>query len=81
MVEEDICMMDSKIIKKMWVTNSACIGLIVSENSEGEREIHCCNVPGYNEEQDARYVMENGSTVHPGQLQELLDALSKPEGS
>ena len=68
------------VLDRMWITNATCFGLVVTENSEGQRKIRGCEIDGENQEEDEQYVAANGSTVDPSDLQRLIDLVSTDKG-
>lgn len=64
-----------KILKTWWLTGSGTVGVVITENSIGEKKLRVGVAPGIDTEGDAMHVAEHGTFVPAAVLEEFLRAL------
>ena len=65
--------MDLKVLDCTWVTHAAgTLGIVVTENEEGERRLRAANCQGGNEEHDKKYIAEWGGSVAIPDLERMI---------
>jgi len=53
--------MDMKVLEVTWYTNVTTIGIILAENTVGEKHIYVGHAPGNDETLDIQYVIDHGT--------------------
>lgn len=68
--------MNSKIVNTYWFCNKKVIGIVTIENEVGTRKAYIASVPGRNEQEDVDFILNFGSRVYPGMLQDVLKGIN-----
>ena len=69
-----------KLLSVVWANQMgvpAMLGIVSTENDEGEKKIYMGTAGGINEEEDTKRIMTHGGRVSPEQLQQLIDTVTK----
>ena len=64
-----------EVIDITWFTTEHTIGIVVIKNEVGQLKAYIGVGKGGDEEQDTKYIFENGARIHKDQLQQIINKL------